>query len=355
MINHFIYVVIPAYNCSKFLKSTVCCAIGQGWPCEVILVDDGSKDNTPEICDALAAQYDQVRVFHKLNGGVSSARNTALNYIADHMHEKANPYILFLDADDMQSSGFYDEEVKDILSGDYDLIGFQSNTCNADLSRRSPPSMLKEGVYRKNQVSAALYNRHHFAAMFYSAHLICDNGLRFMEGLKFSEDRLFMQQCFFFADSLFLKNKVLYYYRMNASSAVHNRQFGIPHYEPVFDACQRIDLEMERASGRECTIGKGYISWYIVDMIEEHLRTFQKMDQLHCWLREHELYVGYARTHGGERAASCLHSVERNDSQYRRHQYTIGLVLWIGHIIGRFSVISKLIEKKRYPLLLVEE
>mgnify|MGYP003301507809 CR=1 FL=1 len=87
-----ISVIIPVYNASEFLKRAVSsvCLQESGQPYEIILVDDGSPDRCPVICDELAVEDSRIKVVHKKNGGLSSARNAGIA-VAD------GEYLLFLD------------------------------------------------------------------------------------------------------------------------------------------------------------------------------------------------------------------------------------------------------------------
>ena len=72
-------IVVPVYKVEKYLVRCVCSLQNQTLrDIEIILVDDGSPDSCPEMCDALAAQDSRIRVIHKKNGGLSSARNAGL-------------------------------------------------------------------------------------------------------------------------------------------------------------------------------------------------------------------------------------------------------------------------------------
>lgn len=90
----FFSVIIPVYKVEKYLSECVDSVINQTFrDLEVILVDDGSPDRCPEICDAYAATDPRISVIHKKNGGLSSARNSGI--------DRANGrYLLFLDSDD---------------------------------------------------------------------------------------------------------------------------------------------------------------------------------------------------------------------------------------------------------------
>ena len=76
-------IIIPAYNIPEYLPRCVHSVMAQTYRrLEIILVDDGSTDGTGELCDELAKEDDRIRVYHKENGGSSSARNLALRYAA---------------------------------------------------------------------------------------------------------------------------------------------------------------------------------------------------------------------------------------------------------------------------------
>ena len=83
---NLVSIIVPMYNCAGFLPRCVNSLTAQTYGnIEIILADDGSTDDTPDICDRLAAHDSRVRVLHKSNGGVSSARNAGLD-AADGMY-----------------------------------------------------------------------------------------------------------------------------------------------------------------------------------------------------------------------------------------------------------------------------
>lgn len=89
-----ISVIVPVYNTEKYLDECIQSVLSQSFiNFELLLIDDGSTDNSGAICDAYASQDERVRVFHKENSGVSSARNVGLD-------EAKGEYVIFLDADD---------------------------------------------------------------------------------------------------------------------------------------------------------------------------------------------------------------------------------------------------------------
>lgn len=75
-----ISVIVPVYNTEKYLQECLDSVLAQTYAnFELLLINDGSKDGSPQICDAYAAKDDRVKVFHQENAGVSAARNKGLD------------------------------------------------------------------------------------------------------------------------------------------------------------------------------------------------------------------------------------------------------------------------------------
>lgn len=97
--NERISIVIPVYNAQNVLQACVDSILRQNFSnWELLLVDDGSRDSSPALCDRLAEQNPKIRVFHKENGGVSSARNLGIR-------KARGAYLLFVDSDDTLAPG----------------------------------------------------------------------------------------------------------------------------------------------------------------------------------------------------------------------------------------------------------
>ena len=89
-----ISVIVPVYNVEKYLNKCIDSIINQTYKnLEIILVDDGSQDSSGKICDEYTKKDNRIKVIHKENGGVSSARNIGLN-------NATGEWIAFIDADD---------------------------------------------------------------------------------------------------------------------------------------------------------------------------------------------------------------------------------------------------------------
>ncbi|MBR5028538.1 MAG: glycosyltransferase, partial [Bacteroidales bacterium] len=97
----YISVIVPVYNTEKELPRCIDSILGQSFAdFELLLVNDGSTDGSGAICDDYAAKDSRVRVFHKENGGVSSARNRGLDNAVGEM-------VVFVDSDDQIEQGYF--------------------------------------------------------------------------------------------------------------------------------------------------------------------------------------------------------------------------------------------------------
>ena len=184
-----ISVIVPIYNVEKYLKKCLDSIINQTYNnLEIILVDDGSPDNCGKICDEYAKKDNRIKVIHKENGGVSSARNKGLD-IAN------GEYVFFIDSDDyieldaiekllsMGKSDFiiskgYRIEKNERIAIDNDIL--KSETIN------NPE--YKEKIFSKLLLGKVTSGP--FAKM-YKRNVIEKNKLRFNEELEFGEDTIF--------------------------------------------------------------------------------------------------------------------------------------------------------------------
>lgn len=114
--NPLISVIIPIYKVEKYLKKCVDSVLGQSYKnLEIILVDDGSPDSCPKICDEYSIMDDRIKVIHKKNGGLSDARNAGLD-------ASIGEYIVFVDSDDFIDSKMIESLFEAAVDSDADLV-----------------------------------------------------------------------------------------------------------------------------------------------------------------------------------------------------------------------------------------
>ena len=113
--NDLISVVIPIYNMEKYLKKCVDSVLNQTYVnMEILLIDDGSTDNSPKICDEYLNTDKRIQVFHKSNGGLSDAKNFGIK-------KSKGKYITFVDSDDWIERDMYKEMLLKMKKNDADI------------------------------------------------------------------------------------------------------------------------------------------------------------------------------------------------------------------------------------------
>lgn len=216
-------IIIPVYNVEKYLRQCLDSILNQtytNWEC--ILVDDGSADSSPSICDEYAEKEKRFQVIHKQNGGVSSARNVGLKNIS-------GKWVTFVDADD-QVYPYYLETLLGLTNDECDSVCAGYVKCDLDDNTLYTTEDVKDYellTYKESIIdffSPKLfrYNGYVWNRMF-RVSVINDNNLCFNENINFSEDSLFVMQfiCVHNKKIPFTSRPVYKYY-MNPNSVVHD-------------------------------------------------------------------------------------------------------------------------------------
>lgn len=145
-------VVIPVYNTAEYIKRCLESIFKQTYKeLNIILVDDGSTDNSGTICDEYAAKYDNITAYHKANGGLSSARNYGIE------HSNAE-YISFVDCDDYLNKYWYENLYQAIQKYDADMASAGA-TLVYDKSNTGADETLLQPVRIEEVDKAEMYRR----------------------------------------------------------------------------------------------------------------------------------------------------------------------------------------------------
>ena len=239
--NPRISVVVPVYNVENYLEKCLESLIGQEGlenQLEILLIDDGSEDRSGEICDAYAKQYPYIRVVHKENGGLSSARNRGIE-------QAGGQYVLFVDSDD-----YLEKDAIQILEQTLKIYGYPEiinfNGVEDDGGNLQPlreetsldgvctcgrDYMLSHYQIRALSVEAWLY--------LYKRSFLCENKLRFCEGIL-HEDVEFTPRAVLQARSIVEIPDRLYHYvvRENSISTRKNKEKNI---RDLFSTLRKLD------------------------------------------------------------------------------------------------------------------
>lgn len=210
-------VIIPIYNVGKFISKCIESVLHQTHDnLELILVDDGSLDDAGEICDRYAETDKRIKVVHKKNGGVSSARNAGLDVAT-------GDYIMFIDGDDWVDTDHVEYLLHLCRSNDasmsmsYGIHTADKNNAGTDIEDRqqivSGVDMAADLLYHKTIIGS--YNK------LFKRGLICDNNVRFNEDLFIGEGFNFIVMYAQLSDKVATGNRKTYYYRLdNEESAM---------------------------------------------------------------------------------------------------------------------------------------
>ena len=179
--------IIPVYNCESLVRRCVESITQQGVSdYEIILVNDGSKDASLSVCNALASEYPVIRVFTHYNVGTSTTRNRGLN-------ASTGRYVWFVDADDYIPRGFLQKVWSYLLEAQYELITFNFR----HITKSGARDVLNYDVERDVHVIDYLENSPNMfaATKIYKREAL--GTLRFKDGLRNIEDFLFNLQYFY--------------------------------------------------------------------------------------------------------------------------------------------------------------
>lgn len=226
--NPLISIIVPVYNAESTLNSCVDSIVHQkftDW--ELLLVDDGSSDYSGRICDEYAAKDSRIKVFHKENGGVSSARNIGID-------NALGKWITFIDSDDK----IFDDIFPLLKQSKGDLVVF--NFVITQNGKELPQYLFKESMlYREAQMKLVLGQHIHSLIFrvpwgkFYRRDLI--GSLRFDTNIRIGEDTLFVLRYLNKCSSILLKQEIYYYWEEL------NTDYSVKYALKVNDALYIID------------------------------------------------------------------------------------------------------------------
>lgn len=141
-----ISVVMPVYNKELYLEKTLQSILNQTYKnFEIIIVNDGSTDNTKQICDEYAKKDSRISVYHIENGGVSNARNIGLKYVTGE-------YIQFIDGDDCINQGIFEKYISILESKNYDILFSSYNKVDHLGNLLDRVDIGYDGEYKKEEI-----------------------------------------------------------------------------------------------------------------------------------------------------------------------------------------------------------
>ena len=268
-----ITVVVPVYNMEAYIDRCMATLLNQTYSMyEILLVDDGSTDNSMQLCEEYAQKYsDKVRCIHKKNGGLSSARN----YGIDHARGQ---YIIFPDPDDWVELDYLERlaELRTTYPNALVCTGYIVEYENEE-SIHTQKNSLKEfsqqnGLLRLIQtpsIGGFAWNK------LYDIRIIQDNQLRFLDNVGTKEDLDFAARYIKCIDQVvYAPNYATYHYFQRAGSATwsgysQKRFDGLRVYEKIIaDNLDHSEL-IRAAKSSVCSASLNLIAMYLKDEVEQ--------------------------------------------------------------------------------------
>lgn len=241
--NELISVIVPVYNAAKYLTKCIDSIINQTYQnVEIILVDDGSTDGSGEICDRYARRDARVKVIHKRNGGVSSARNCGLD-------AATGSFVTFVDSDDYLELSFA-KMISDDMNEDTDIALYSM------IQQKKNGEVIGGHIYSEDifiinsMVGQQLYqiNVATPVAIAFRCSIINDNNLRFQQNYPMGEDSLFSQQyLLLISKGVRLSSQVVYHYVRWNPDSLSNKY--VENIEDIYTSISEVQEQLEEKYG----------------------------------------------------------------------------------------------------------
>ena len=219
-----ISIIVPIYKVEKYLCQCVDSIINQTYKnIEIMLVDDGSPDGCPEICDKYASEDSRVKVVHKLNGGLISARKAGV--------EASNgEYVCFVDGDDWIEPDMYEHIADAIERTNADCVITQFYYSYPDKEQKSDYKLI-EKLYNRDDIEKEIFSTMLFDNKYYKfgifpncwtkvfrRELLEKHLMDADDRLRLGEDIAFTYPCLMECQTIAFVDKALYHYRINPES-----------------------------------------------------------------------------------------------------------------------------------------
>lgn len=230
--NGVISVIIPVYNVEAYLPQCMDSLLAQDYEqLEVILIDDGSRDESGAICDAYAAKDSRVKVIHQPNGGAAAAKNAGLRVATGE-------YLTFLDSDDYLEPNVYGYMVEILRKENADAVQCafrdvwkgRSKDCVVYSGREVVDSDEYLSRLMVDYTCALLWNKVYRRELY--------DGIFFEEGHKI-DDEYFTYQGFLKDRKIVFDDRIIYNYRRRASSAMNSPEAAYQRLQDKLDSTQK--------------------------------------------------------------------------------------------------------------------
>ena len=279
-----ISVIVPVYNVEQYLERCVDSIINQTYTnLEIILVNDGSTDNSGKLCDELAKKDERIRVIHKENGGLSDARNRGID-------EAESDLVGFIDSDDYIDSDMYEVLLKNLNNTDADLsmcalYDVYNNTPEAQVTNKETWELSSEQaikmVMEAKILSVTAVNKLYRKSLF--------TDLKFEVG-KIAEDAFIMVKLLDKCEKIVATNEKKYYY-VHRENSITTQKFSTKFLNVIEAYEQNSNIILEKYPKLK-DVAQTRMNWayfYVLDrlLLDDNYNDKELENKLISYLKNH--------------------------------------------------------------------
>lgn len=279
-----ISVIVPVYNVEQYLERCVNSIINQTYTnLEIILVNDGSTDNSGKLCDELAKKDERIRVIHKENGGLSDARNRGID-------EAESDLVGFIDSDDYIDSDMYEVLLKNLNNTDADLsmcalYDVYNNTPEAQVTNKETWELSSEQaikmVMEAKILSVTAVNKLYRKSLF--------TDLKFEVG-KIAEDAFIMIKLLDKCEKIVATNEKKYYY-VHRENSITTQKFSTKFLNVIEAYEQNSNIILEKYPKLK-DVAQTRMNWayfYVLDrlLLDDNYNDKELENKLISYLKNH--------------------------------------------------------------------
>lgn len=289
-----ISIIVPVYNVEKYLRKCLDSILSQIYSdFELLLIDDGSKDQSGKICDEYAARDSRIRVFHKENGGVSSTRNLGIEQVKGE-------WITFIDSDD-----WVDADYLANFTMDSDLC-VQGYYCGERMCQYADD-------YVKSHVGAIYMKRGYVQGPYcklFQASIVLNNQIRFDEKLSYGEDILFLMQYSLCCQSMRVTSACGYHYQQAVANSLSMRRRSFEEVSLQYQKHLPVFIELMRGYLHGKAKVREFLKGAFCQMMDEFDKSCSELLQVElynrCFYSYFNLFDRYLYLHYPKMAVRVL-------------------------------------------------
>lgn len=280
-----ITIIVPVYNVSLYIRKSLDSIVSQTYTnTEILLIDDGSTDDSGKICDEYALRFSNIRVYHKNNEGVSSARNLGIK-------EAKGDYLTFIDSDDV-----VEQDMIDIMYDNAQKYNTLLSCCKIDIYEQNGLKRIietgKTGLFGKEEILQGFYVDQHIKNQMYGPynklfHKSIVRNVAF-KPYKLGEDILFVFEVLQNCESVYIADYVGYHYLQRPGSAV-TTTFGIKRLDYIYAGEEMLNICKRSCPNIQIALEKWLFTNVVVIMREINIAGLR--NDVNIFYEEHFKYL----------------------------------------------------------------